>query len=81
MDIKPSDTVVVPSDSPVGSSESIAESPRVVEGGYFGGVGRMSVSSMDAPMGGGKIMERCRFWPNCKLGAACQYQHPTINCK
>ena len=26
-------------------------------------------------------MERCRFWPACVNGAACEYHHPTLHCK
>jgi hypothetical protein len=27
------------------------------------------------------LMERCRFWPSCKNGAACPFHHPTTQCK
>jgi len=30
---------------------------------------------------GGKIPERCRYWPNCKNGDICPYHHPSIPCK
>uniref|UniRef100_A0A0N5APQ4 Zinc finger CCCH domain-containing protein 14 n=1 Tax=Syphacia muris TaxID=451379 RepID=A0A0N5APQ4_9BILA len=29
---------------------------------------------------GEKIMERCKFWPNCRLEDACIYIHPTKPC-
>ena len=25
--------------------------------------------------------ERCKFWPACKNGDACQFHHPTQPCK
>jgi len=28
-----------------------------------------------------KIKRRCRNWPNCKLGDACNFHHPTEPCK
>ena len=28
-----------------------------------------------------KQSERCRFWPACAVGSACEYHHPTIHCK
>ncbi|CAG2121096.1 unnamed protein product, partial [Medioppia subpectinata] len=28
-----------------------------------------------------KSNERCRFWPNCKNGNHCEFQHPTTPCK
>ena len=30
---------------------------------------------------GGKVPERCRYWPNCKNGDICPYHHPSIPCK
>ncbi|XP_065912276.1 zinc finger CCCH domain-containing protein 14-like [Dysidea avara] len=30
---------------------------------------------------GGKMPERCRYWPNCKNGDICPYHHPSIPCK
>ncbi|XP_005101618.1 zinc finger CCCH domain-containing protein 14 [Aplysia californica] len=28
-----------------------------------------------------KLSERCRFWPACAAGGACEYWHPTTHCK
>lgn len=28
-----------------------------------------------------KVLERCRFWPVCKIGDECPYHHPTTQCK
>ncbi|XP_054153263.1 zinc finger CCCH domain-containing protein 14-like isoform X2 [Oppia nitens] len=28
-----------------------------------------------------KVNERCRYWPNCKNGNQCEFQHPTTHCK
>ena len=33
------------------------------------------------PLKKSKMMERCKFWPACVNGAACDYHHPTIHCK
>lgn len=27
------------------------------------------------------MTERCKFWPACVNGAACEYHHPTVHCK
>ena len=29
----------------------------------------------------GEVLERCRFWPNCKNGDSCAYHHPSVPCK
>ncbi|KPP61256.1 zinc finger CCCH domain-containing protein 14-like, partial [Scleropages formosus] len=28
-----------------------------------------------------KVLERCKFWPVCKIGDECMYHHPTAQCK
>ncbi|KAL7388024.1 hypothetical protein ABVT39_005555 [Epinephelus coioides] len=28
-----------------------------------------------------KVLERCKFWPVCKIGDECLYHHPTTQCK
>ena len=33
------------------------------------------------PLKKAKMMERCKFWPACVNGAACDYHHPTVHCK
>ncbi len=32
-------------------------------------------------MNSGKLSERCRYWPACKNGDKCEFQHPTTPCK
>jgi hypothetical protein len=32
-------------------------------------------------MNSGKLSERCRYWPACKNGDQCEFQHPTTPCK
>ena len=27
------------------------------------------------------LTERCKFWPNCKLGDKCDFHHPSLPCK
>ena len=27
------------------------------------------------------VTERCKFWPNCKLGEKCDFHHPSLPCK
>lgn len=34
-----------------------------------------------APLKKVKMMERCKFWPACVNGSACEYHHPTVHCK
>ena len=34
-----------------------------------------------SPTPSASILERCRFWPACVNGSACQYIHPSIPCK
>lgn len=29
----------------------------------------------------GKMKEKCRYWPACKNGDQCPFQHPTVPCK
>lgn len=31
--------------------------------------------------GRAEVLERCRYWPNCKRGDSCPYHHPTVPCK
>lgn len=33
------------------------------------------------PLKKAKMTERCKFWPACVNGAACEYHHPTVHCK
>ncbi|XP_076450518.1 zinc finger CCCH domain-containing protein 14-like isoform X2 [Babylonia areolata] len=33
------------------------------------------------PLKKAKMMERCKFWPACVNGSACDYHHPTTHCK
>ncbi|KAK3522574.1 hypothetical protein QTP86_024993 [Hemibagrus guttatus] len=28
-----------------------------------------------------KVLERCKFWPACKIGDKCVYHHPTTQCR
>lgn len=39
-----------------------------------------AVDSMAVALPGEKIMERCKFWPNCRLEETCIYIHPTKPC-
>ncbi|XP_041352067.1 zinc finger CCCH domain-containing protein 14-like isoform X2 [Gigantopelta aegis] len=34
-----------------------------------------------SPVKKAKMAERCRFWPACVNGNACQYHHPSVPCK
>eukprot|EP00800_Vazella_pourtalesii_P000752 TRINITY_DN10659_c0_g1_i1.p1 TRINITY_DN10659_c0_g1~~TRINITY_DN10659_c0_g1_i1.p1 ORF type:complete len:340 (-),score=72.73 TRINITY_DN10659_c0_g1_i1:171-1190(-) len=27
------------------------------------------------------VADRCKFWPNCKLGDKCEFHHPSLPCK
>ncbi|XP_076034592.1 nuclear polyadenosine RNA-binding 2 isoform X2 [Oratosquilla oratoria] len=49
---------------------SVAPKPRV-----------KSTVTQAAPNSDGKVLERCRFWPACRDGDACPFQHPTTPCK
>ncbi|XP_067680315.1 zinc finger CCCH domain-containing protein 14-like [Haliotis asinina] len=33
------------------------------------------------PLKKAKMAEKCRFWPACVNGNACEYHHPTVTCK
>lgn len=35
----------------------------------------------NVPLKRQKVMERCKFWPACKIGDQCLYHHPTAQCK
>ncbi|XP_059157937.1 zinc finger CCCH domain-containing protein 14-like [Physella acuta] len=34
-----------------------------------------------SPIKRAKMSERCKFWPACAAGSACEYHHPTTHCK
>ena len=48
-----------------------------------------AVSNVSGSENGGELsalerarsQERCRYWPACMVGSACQYHHPTTHCK
>ncbi|KHN82418.1 Zinc finger CCCH domain-containing protein 14 [Toxocara canis] len=42
--------------------------------------GMSSLSASLASVSGEKLMERCKFWPNCRLEENCVYIHPSKPC-
>uniref|UniRef100_F1KW82 Zinc finger CCCH domain-containing protein 14 n=1 Tax=Ascaris suum TaxID=6253 RepID=F1KW82_ASCSU len=42
--------------------------------------GQLSMPSPLASASGEKLMERCKFWPNCRLEENCVYIHPSKPC-
>ncbi|VDM42459.1 unnamed protein product [Toxocara canis] len=43
--------------------------------------GMSSLSASLASVSGEKLMERCKFWPNCRLEENCVYIHPSKPCR